>query len=168
MLTFEARPTPGLDLPAEIGLSVNDVLRLGGVSSGKSGGITGCCDRILGPGELGRDVDVWLRPLDITRPVETEMLGAAEEFDDGLRRVGVDGREFDRVTGKLELAEFCDLELGVEGLEFCDCRGLSPGETVGIERALEGVEDLEGVVRLDGVEGLEVDDDRVMGEDGLM
>lgn len=168
MFTFDIRLAPGLDLPAETGLSDNDVLRLGGVSSGKSGGITGCCDRILGLGELGRDVDVWLRPLDITRPVVTDMLGAGVELDDGLRRVGVDGREFDRVTGKLELAGICDLELGVEGLEFCDCRVLSLEETVDAERALEGVEDRDGVVRVEGVEGLAVDDDRVTGEDGLM
>lgn len=46
----------GLDLPAEIGLSGNAVLRFGGVSRGKSGGTTGCCGgRTRGPGELGRD-----------------------------------------------------------------------------------------------------------------
>lgn len=95
-------------------------------------------------------------------------MGAAKELDDGLRRVGVEGREVDRVAGKLELAGTCDLELGVEGLEFCDCRGLSPEEIVDNERALEGVEDREDVVRVEGVEGLAVDDERVMGEDGLM
>ena len=47
-------------------------------------------------------------------------------------------------------------------------------EVVGAGRALEGVEDREGVEgrdsvgRLDGVEGLAVDGERVMGEDGLI
>lgn len=39
---FADRPAPGLDLPAESGLSGKVVLRFGGVSRGKSGGITGC------------------------------------------------------------------------------------------------------------------------------
>ena len=89
-LAFDVREAPGLDLPAETGLSGNAVLRLGGVSSGKSGGITGCCDRTLGLGELGRDVDVWLR-FDRTRAVEMERFGADGEVDTGFLRVGVDG-----------------------------------------------------------------------------
>jgi hypothetical protein len=39
---FMVRATPGRDLPAETGLSGKVVLRFGGVSSGKSGGTTGC------------------------------------------------------------------------------------------------------------------------------
>lgn len=117
LLAFDPKAAPGLDLPAETGLSGNDVLRLGGVSCGKSQGITGCCGRTLGLGELGRDVDVWVRPFDRTRPVETERLGVDEEVDTGFRRVGVDGREFDRVEGKLKFAGICGLEVGVEGLE---------------------------------------------------
>lgn len=39
---------------------------------------------------------------------------------------------------------------------------------VGVERDLEGVEDREDDVRVEGVEDLEVDDERVMGEDGLI
>lgn len=41
-------------------------------------------------------------------------------------------------------------------------------EMVGVERDLEGVEDREDDVRVEGVEDLEVDDERVMGEDGLI
>ena len=52
---FIAEETPVLDLPAESGLSCK-VLRFGGVSRGKSGGITGCGGgRNRGLGELGRD-----------------------------------------------------------------------------------------------------------------
>lgn len=39
---FIPTETPGLDLPAETGLSGKVVLRFGGVSRGKSGGTTGC------------------------------------------------------------------------------------------------------------------------------
>lgn len=39
---------------------------------------------------------------------------------------------------------------------------------MGDGRALEGVEDLDGVEREDGVEGLVVDELRVLGEEGLM
>lgn len=167
-LAFDVREAPGLDLPAETGLSGNAVLRLGGVSSGKSGGKTGCCDRTLGLGELGRDVDVWLRPFDRTRAVETERFGADGEVDTGFLRVGVDGREFDRVVGKLKLPGICGLELGVEGLGLWDERVRSLEEIVGAERDLAGVEDREEVVRVEGVEGLEVDEERVLGEDGLI
>lgn len=42
LFPFEEEVTPGRDLPAETGLSGgNVVLRFGGVSSGKSGGIIG-------------------------------------------------------------------------------------------------------------------------------
>jgi len=167
-LAFDVIEAPGLDLPAETGLSGNDVLRLGGVSSGKSGGTRGCCDRTLGLGELGWDVVVWLRPFDRTRAVETERFGPDDEVDTGFLRVGVDGREFARVVVRLKLAGICGLELGVEGLELWDGRVRSVEEIVGAERDLAGVEDREEVVRLEGVEGLEVDDERVLGEDGLI
>lgn len=53
---FMVTELTGLDLPAETGLSGKVVLRFAGVSTGKSGGMTGCCeDRTRGPGELGRD-----------------------------------------------------------------------------------------------------------------
>lgn len=161
VVTFDVREAPGLDLPAETGLSGNVVLRLGGVSRGKSGGITGCSDRILGLGELGRDVDVWLRPLDRTRPV------GGDSVDTGFLLVGVDGREFDRAVGKFKLAGICGRELGVEGRELWVGRDLSLEETEGDDRDLEGVEDREEDVRVEGVEGLEVDEERA-GEDGLM
>lgn len=45
---------------------------------------------------------------------------------------------------------------------------MSLDEIEEVERALEGVEEREDVVRVDGVEGLELDDERVMGEDDLM
>lgn len=55
-LLFIVRAAPGRDLPADTGLSGKVVLRLGGVSRGKSGGTTGCCGgRTRGLGELGRD-----------------------------------------------------------------------------------------------------------------
>lgn len=41
-------------------------------------------------------------------------------------------------------------------------------ELVGLGRALEGVEGLDSVARPEGVEGLAVDEERVMGEDGLV
>lgn len=61
-LTDRAAP-PGRALPAEGGRSGNLVLRLGGVSVGKSGrsvGRTGARGR--GPGELGRDAGPGFRP----------------------------------------------------------------------------------------------------------
>lgn len=68
---------PGLDLPAETGLSGRVVLRFGGVSSGKSGGTIGCGGgRTRGLGELGRDDGAELRPLDKIRPAEDEGLAA--------------------------------------------------------------------------------------------
>ncbi len=82
--------------------------------------------------------------------------------------MGVDGREIDRVTGEFKFAGICGLELGVDGLELCNGRDLSMEELVGAGRALEGVEDRDGTWREDGVEGLAVDGERVMGEDGLV
>lgn len=57
----------------------------------------------------------------------------------------------------------------MEGLELCDIGlGFSAVELVETVRILEGVEDLDGVVREVGVEGLVEDVERVIGEDGLM
>ena len=70
---FVVTATPGLDLPAESGLSGNVVRRFGGVSSEKSGRIIGCAGGLArGLGELGRDNVAALRPLDGTRPTEVE------------------------------------------------------------------------------------------------
>lgn len=61
---FKVTVKPGLDLPAESGLSGKVVRRFGGVSSGKSGITIGCCvGRTRGFGELGRDVEDTVRPL---------------------------------------------------------------------------------------------------------
>ena len=56
----------------------------------------------------------------------------------------------------------------MEGLELCPGRVLSMAELVGAGRALEGVEGRDSVGRDDGVEGLAVDGERVIGEDGLV
>lgn len=95
-------PAPGRDLPAESGLSGNVVLRFGGVSRGKSGGTTGCGGgRTRGLGELGRDDGAELRPFNETRPAEIEELVVEEGDRDGIEllRVGVEGRDNDRVDG---------------------------------------------------------------------
>lgn len=53
---FMVTELPGLDLPAETGLSGKVVLRFAGAPRGKSGGTTGCCEGwTRGLGELGRD-----------------------------------------------------------------------------------------------------------------
>lgn len=145
-----AMAVPGLDLPAERGLSGKVVLRFGGVSCGKSGGMIGWGGgRTRGLGELGLDVGPTVRPLeDKARTEEGE--DVAEGV--GLLQVGVDGLEEGcRMTG----------EVGVDGLEFWD------GLVVDEERAVVVVVD--GRV-LEGVEGREVavDEERLVGVDGLM
>lgn len=93
---------PGRDLPAETGLSGNVVLRFGGVSRGKSDGTTGWGGgRIRGLGELGREDGAELRPFNETRPAEVEELVTEEGERDGIEllRVGVEGRDKDRVDG---------------------------------------------------------------------
>ncbi|KAH7554653.1 hypothetical protein JRO89_XS12G0253300 [Xanthoceras sorbifolium] len=166
---FTVRAAPGRDLPADTGLSGKVVLRLGGVSRGKSGGTTGCCGgRTLGLGELGRDVGAELRPFDITRPDEVEGTTTGDVEATGFRRVGVDEREFERAAVEFKFAGICGLELGVDGLEFWDGRVLSTEEPVRDGRVLEGVEDLDTEGRADGVEGLAEDVERVLGEAGLM
>lgn len=174
---FTVTATPGLDLPAESGLSGNVVRRFGGVSREKSGRIIGCGGgliRVLG--ELGRDDVTAVRPFDGTRPTEAE--GAAAGDKEGaaagdergaeFRRVGVEGREADLVAGLLKFAEIWGLEVGVEGLEFWDGLVLSMEELVSDGRALEGVEDRDDAGRADGVEGLAVDEERAVGVDGLV
>jgi hypothetical protein len=95
-------PAPGRDLPAESGLSGSVVLRFGGVSRGKSGGTTGCGGaRIRGLGELARDDGAELRPFNEGRPAEIEELIVDEGDIEGIEllRVGVEGRDNDRVDG---------------------------------------------------------------------
>lgn len=189
------RATPGLDLPAESGLSGNVVRRFGGVSSEKSGRIIGCGrGRTRGLGELGRDNVAALRPLDGIRPIDIESpvsgdKGVVDGDKEGaeFRRVGVDGREADLVAGVFKFAGIDGLEFGVEGLEFGDGLVLSMEVVVVVGRPLEGVEDLDATGRADGVEGLAVEEDiedrdegveglaveveieeRVAGEDGLI
>ena len=55
----------------------------------------------------------------------------------------------------------------MDGLELCVFLGFSMEELVRDGRALEGVEDLDGVKREDGVEVLAIDELRVLGEEGL-
>lgn len=95
---------PGRDLPAETGLSGSVVLRFGGVSRGKSGGTIGCGAGLTrGLGELALDAGAELRPLNGTRPAEVKepVVGEGDGDKDGIEllRVGVEGRESDRVDG---------------------------------------------------------------------
>lgn len=50
------------------------------------------------------------------RPVEGE--APASEDSIGFRRVGVDGREFERTAVDFKFAWICGLEVGVDGLEL--------------------------------------------------
>ncbi|GFY82498.1 hypothetical protein Acr_02g0007380 [Actinidia rufa] len=150
-----------LDTFAGVGVSVFPFVVWRCLSCEKSGRIIGCAGGLArGLGELGRDNVAALRPLDGTRPTEVEGPVAGDKGvvagnEDGaeFRRVGVDGREADRVL------EFWDgLARSVEGL-------------VGVGRTLEGVEDRDVTGRADGVEGLAVDEDieeRELGVDGLI
>lgn len=160
---------PGRDLPAESGLSGKVVLRFGGVSREKSGGITGCWGaRGRGPGELGLDGGPGTRPFEVIRPADVEVPEEGNAEGAEFRRVGVDGRELDRVADIFMLEETCGLEFGVEGLELWDDRVLSVDDVLGAGRALDGVEGRDTVGLEDGVEGLAVDGERVTGEDGLI
>lgn len=102
-----ARDAPGLDLPADIGLSGKDVRRFGGVSWGKSGGTIGCgVDRSRGPGELGRETDaLLLRPFWRLRPPGVEGKETVDKDGVMLRRVGVDGLDVIRGAGEFMLVE---------------------------------------------------------------
>lgn len=109
-------PIPGRALPAESGLSGSFVLRLGGVSLGKSkisSGLTGARGRAFG--EPGRDdgadegaearprlatnlaLDVKLLLLEI-RPTEGERAMSGADGRMTGWRVGVDDRELERLT----------------------------------------------------------------------
>lgn len=166
---FAARLAPGLDLPADNGLSGNVVRRLGGVSRGKSGSMTGCggC-RTLGPGELGRETEVTLRPLARLRPPGVE--GPHAGYKDGVefRRVGVDGLDVVRGEGEFKFADICDLEVGVDGLEFWDGLCLSKEDVPRVGRGLDGVVDLDTVGWLERVEDLVIDEERLVGVDDRM
>lgn len=161
-------PAIGLDLPADIGLSGRVVLRLGGVSRGKSASTIGCCGVVLtlGPGELGLDNEGALRPFDAARPPDPDV---ADTEVDGVRRVGVEGREFgleEIIFG--EFAESCGLEVGVDGLELRDGLVFSMDELDDPGRILEGVEARDAEEVRVGVEGLAEDDERELGDEGLM
>lgn len=109
-----------------------------------------------------------MRPFDAARPLETLDTDGVDTDVDGLRRVGVEGREFGLEEIKFgELAEICGLEVGVDGLELKDGLGLSMDELDDPGRILDGVEARDEEVRV-GVEGLAVDDVRELGEEGLM
>lgn len=164
-------PETGLDLPADIGLSGRVVLRLGGVSRGKSASTIGCCGvvRTLGPGELGLDNEGAVRPFGATRPPEILDPEAADTEVDGLRRLGVEGREFGlEAIVFWEFAESCGLEVGVDGLELRDGLALSMDELDEPGRILDGVEARDTEEVRVGVEGLAEDDERELGEEGLM
>lgn len=167
---FAVRATPGLDLPADIGLSGKVVRRFGGVSSGKSWSTIGCGGaRTLGPGELGRETEAAGRPLVRLRPPGVEGPDTGDKDGAEFRRVGVDGRDVVRGAGEFKLAEICGLEVGVDGLEFWDGLGLlSIEEVLCAGRGLEGVEDLDRDGREEGVEGLVIDEERLVGVDGLI
>jgi hypothetical protein len=122
-LDLMPKAIPGLDLPADSGLSGNFVLKFGGVSLGKSGissGRTGARGR--GFGELGRDdgadegaefrpllaadreTDVKLLMLEL-RPTEGERpIAGADERVAGWR-VGVDDRELERLIEGTEVED---------------------------------------------------------------
>lgn len=165
-----ARLAPDLDLPADSGLSGNVVRRLGGVSRGKSGSMTGCGGgRILGPGELGRETEVTLRPLLVRlRPPGVKGTDTGDKDGAEFRRVGVDGLDVVRGEGELKFADICDLEVGVEGLEFWDGLCLSTEDVLIEGRGLEGVVDLDTEGWLEGVEDLVIDGERLVGVDDRM
>lgn len=167
---FKVIAAPGLDLPADGGLSGKVVRRFGGVSSGKSGGTIGFgWGRTRGPGELGRETEerfclARVRPPDAEGPVA----GNIECDGDGFRRVGVEGLDVDRTPIEFVLAETCGLEIGVEGLEFWDGLGFSVEGMFGAGWTLQGVEDLETFARAEGVEGLVTDEERLVGVEDLI
>lgn len=56
-----------------------------------------------------------MRPLE-----EGEGLTGEDKEAAGFRRVGVDGREFERTAVEFKFAGTCGLEVGVHGLELCE------------------------------------------------
>lgn len=116
---FTLRVAPGLDLPADIGLSGKVVRRFGGVSCGKSWSTIGCGGgRTRGPGELGRETEAPLRLLVRLRPPGVEGTDIGDKDGAEFRRVGVDGLDVVRGAGEVMFEEVCGLEVGVDGLEF--------------------------------------------------
>lgn len=115
-------------------------------------------------------MDPTVRALeDNPRPAE------AEDVVDGVRegvrvlRVGVDGREEGRMVGEFMVPGVWGRELGVDGLVFWEGLVVLSLEVVVEDgRVLEGVEPRDGVVRVDGVEGLAVVEERLVGVEGLM
>lgn len=103
---FAVRATPGLDLPADIGLSGKLVLRFGGISCGKSWSTIGCGGaRTRGPGELGRETEVAVFPFVRLRPPGVDGPDTGEYDGAEFRRVGVDGLDVVRGVGELKFAE---------------------------------------------------------------
>lgn len=163
--------TPGRDLPAETGRSGSVVLKLGGTSRGKSGSTIGCGEaRVRGAGELALDAGAELRPFaGWTRPTDDERPVAGAKAGVEFRRVGVDGREFDRVAVEFKFAGICGRAVGVEGRGFWDGLILLSLEELVDGRVLEGVDDLDGTARAAGADDLAADvkDERVVGVEGL-
>lgn len=165
---LEVRVAPGLDLPADSGLSGKVVRRFGGVSSGKSVGTIGCgAGRTRDAGELGRQTEATLRPLVRLRPPGVEGTDTGDIDGVGFRRVGVDDLDVVRGEGEFKCADTCGLDVGVEGLEFWDGLGFSiEDDVLRAGRGLEGVVDLDTVGRVEGVEGLVIDEERLVRVDG--
>ncbi|KAG2315458.1 hypothetical protein Bca52824_018580 [Brassica carinata] len=108
---------------------------------------------IDGPGELGLDSEGAVRPF---------VAGA-----DVFRRVGVEGREFgleETMFGEFD----CVLEVGVDGLEPREGLALSRDKVDDTGRILDGVEAREREVVRVGVGVLAEDEERELGDDGLM
>lgn len=106
---------------------------------------------------------------DKPRPAEAKDAVDGEREGVRLLRVGVDGREGGRMVGEFKFPGVCGREPGVEGLVFWEGLVVLSLEVVaGDGRVLEGVEPRDGVVRVDGVDGLEVVEERLVGVDGLM
>lgn len=128
-----------------------------------------------GAGEPPRDATDELRLLVSGGPTEAERPLTCGGPGAAFRRVGVEGREFDRAVEGFVFVEICVVEVGVEGLEFCGVCGFATGVVVVIVLDLEGVDGLEE--RAPGVDGLDVGgeglaegggkDEREPGVDGL-
>lgn len=124
---------PGLILPAEAGFSGSLVRRFGRASCEKRAGsseLTGA--RVRGPGEPGREQGPLFR-LTGSLPADGDRAAAVAGDDEtpGMfcRRIGVDGRELDRTAGDVTFVEGSwGRAVGVEGLELCEGRDLSPAE----------------------------------------
>lgn len=106
---------------------------------------------------------------DNARPAEAEDVVDEEREGVRLLRVGVDGREGGLIVGEFMFPGVCGREPGVEGRVLWEgLVVLSLEEAAGDGRVLEGVEPRDGVVREDGVDGLAVVDERLVGVEGRM